>query len=82
MLIGTIVALIGVRPVEVILIAQIANGLILPIVATFLLVAMNRAKLLGTYVNSTLSNVLGSLVVIITFGLGLRLILRALNVWP
>ena len=82
LLIGTIVALIGVRPVEVILIAQIANGLILPIVATFLLVAMNRAKLLGTYVNSTLSNVLGSLVVIITFGLGLRLILRALNVWP
>lgn len=82
LLIGTFIALIGVKPVQVILFAQIANGLILPIIATFLLVAMNRKKLLGPHVNTVLPNVLGGLVVLITFGLGLRLILRALNVWP
>ena len=60
---------------------QVANGLILPILAVFLLVAMNRRDLLGKHVNSGLANLLGGLVVLITFGLGLRLILRALNVW-
>jgi manganese transport protein len=81
LLIGTAIALLGVRPISVILFAQVANGLILPVIATFLLVAMNRRSLLGDHVNSWLANILGVGVVIITFGLGLRLILRALNVW-
>jgi Mn2+/Fe2+ NRAMP family transporter len=79
--IGTLIALLGVRPVEVILFAQIANGLILPVIAAFLLIAMNRKRLLGSHMNSWLANMLGIGVVAITFGLGLRLILRALNVW-
>ena len=79
--IGTLIALLGVRPVKVILFAQIANGLILPVIAAFLLIAMNRKRLLGSHVNSWLANMLGIGVVAITFGLGLRLILRALNVW-
>ena len=81
LLIGTCVALLGARPVNVILFAQVANGLILPVIATFLLVTMNRRRLLGIHVNSWLANALGSAVVVITFALGLRLILRALNGW-
>lgn len=81
LLIGTIIALLGVRPVKVILFAQVANGLILPVIVTFLLVAMNRKGLLGDHVNGWLANLLGVAVLIITYGLGLRLILRALNVW-
>ena len=81
LIVGTAVALLGVRPISIILFAQIANGLILPIIAVFLLIAMNRRGLLGDHVNSWLTNLLGMGVVAITFGLGLRLILRALNVW-
>ena len=81
LIIGALAALLHVRPVSLILFAQVANGLILPILAVFLLVAMNRRDLLGKHVNSGLANLLGGLVVLITFGLGLRLILRALNVW-
>ncbi|HBX93111.1 MAG TPA: manganese transporter, partial [Hyphomonas sp.] len=81
LIVGTAVALLGVRPISIILFAQIANGLILPIIAVFLLIAMNRRGLLGDHVNSWLTNLLGMAVVVITFGLGLRLILRALNVW-
>ena len=82
LLIGTAVALMGYKPVEIIFVAQIANGLLLPIVAVFLLVAMNRRSLLGDRVNGPFANALGGLVILITFGLGLRIILRAFGVWP
>ena len=72
----------GYKPVEIIFVAQIANGLLLPIVAVFLLVAMNRRSLLGDRVNGPFANALGGLVILITFGLGLRIILRAFGVWP
>ncbi len=49
-----------------------ANGLILPIIAVFLLVAVNRRKLLDRFVNGALANVAGVLVVLIVIGLGYR----------
>ena len=79
--VGTLVALIGYKPISLILVAQVANGILLPIVAIFLLVAMNRRSLLGDRINGPLANVLGGLVIVITLGLGLRLVLRALGVW-
>ncbi|KCZ50769.1 Nramp family divalent metal transporter [Hyphomonas pacifica] len=82
LLIGTLVAISGVRPVSVIMFAQIANGLLLPVLASFLLILMNRKALLGAHANRLPANLIGSFVVIICFGLGLRLVLRALNIWP
>ena len=79
-LIGMIISISGKRPLELILVAQYANGLLLPIVATFLLYVMNRRSLLGEFVNSTLSNVAGIFVVLVTFGLGVRAILYASGV--
>lgn len=81
-LIGTTVALLGIRPVELILIAQVANGLLLPVIACFLLITMNRKSILGAEVNGPVRNGLGILVVLTSSFLGLRLILRALGVWP
>ena len=69
---------LGIRPVNIILIAQIANGLLLPIVAVFLIITMNRKKLLGKYVNGLITNIFGIVVVLFAFGLGVRLIIRAL----
>ena len=79
--IGLGVALLGIRPLELILVAQVANGLLLPVVATFLLITMNRKSVLGDYTNGPLRNALGLLVVLIAAFLGLRLILRALGIW-
>ena len=79
---GIGVALSGLRPIQIIFIAQVANGLLLPIVSIFLLITMNRRSLLGGYVNSPVQNVLGGLVVLACVGFGLRYILRALGVWP
>lgn len=80
--IGTIVASLGIKPVSLILIAQVANGFLLPVIAVFLIVTMNRRSILGDNVNGLWSNVLGGAVVIIAAGFGVRLIMRALGIWP
>ena len=80
--IGLGVSLLGIRPTELITIAQVANGLLLPIIAIFLLLAMNDKSLLGKHVNGLAANLLGGGVVAITLLLGARLILRVFGVWP
>ena len=79
-LVGAAISLSGIRPVSLILIAQYANGLLLPIIAVFLLYVMNRKDLLNTQTNSLAANIAGGVIVLITIGLGLRLILRAAGV--
>ncbi|WP_017669826.1 divalent metal cation transporter [Blastomonas sp. AAP53] len=80
--IGTVFAVFSVNPVELILIAQSANGLLLPILAAFLLWVASRRASLGALANGPLANVAGAVVVLVCTGLGLRLILRAAGVWP
>ncbi|WP_126662462.1 Nramp family divalent metal transporter [Haloterrigena salifodinae] len=70
--IGILFSALDYNPVEVIVFAQVANGLLLPILAVFLIYAMNNDELLGEYTNSTLQNVLGGLVTVVVIGIGLR----------
>jgi manganese transport protein len=77
---GASLALTGIKPISIILTAQFANGLLLPIIAIFLLVVMNQKKQLGQYVNKWLGNTLGVIVVMVTAGLGIRLIMSATGV--
>ena len=79
---GTFAALLGYRPVELIFVAQIANGLLLPIIAIFLLRLANNKQLLGEYANGIKANILGVAILLITTALGFRLIARALGFWP
>ena len=75
--IGAALALTGIKPLSIILSAQFANGLLLPIIAVFLLATMNKKALLGDHVNKFMANALGMAVVFITAVLGLRLVLKA-----
>ena len=75
--VGAVLSLTGIKPLTIIISAQFANGLLLPIVAVFLLYAMNQKRLLGENVNGTRANALGIGVVVITAGLGTWSILRA-----
>ncbi len=79
---GTFASLLGYRPVELIFVAQIANGLLLPIVAIFLLKLANDKQLLGEQANGLKANLLGAVILLITTALGFRLIARALGFWP
>ena len=79
LLIGCLFALSGIQPITIIVSAQFANGLLLPIIAAFLLYTMNDRSLLGAHVNGRTANVLGGLVFLISLGLGFRLIIGALG---
>lgn len=78
--VGATFAIIGSSPTQAIVFAQAANGLILPIVAVFLLVVMNRRDLLGDHVNSTGANIIDGIVVLIAIGLGIQSLLSAFGV--
>lgn len=78
LLIGAAVSLSGVRPVPLIFSAQVLNGLLLPIVAVVLLVAMNDRRRLGVHVNSWRGNLAAGIVVILCTVLGVRTVLLAL----
>lgn len=72
LLVGTLFAALGYRPVVVIQFGQFANGLLLPIVAGFLLYIMNRKALLGKYINRPWQNAIGLAVVALTVLLGAK----------
>jgi NRAMP (natural resistance-associated macrophage protein)-like metal ion transporter len=70
--IGIVFSAIGLKPLSAIIFAQAANGIMLPIVAIFLLYVMNNKSRLKEYVNSNTSNILGVIVVLVAIGLGLK----------
>ncbi|SIS58578.1 NRAMP (natural resistance-associated macrophage protein) metal ion transporters [Corynebacterium appendicis CIP 107643] len=69
-IVGAIIAITGVNPVQVIILAQAANGILLPVVAFFLLYTMNNKKLLGEHVNGLATNIIGGIIFLITVVLG------------
>jgi len=80
LLTGVGFGLTGVRPVPAIILAQVLNGILLPIVAVFLLVAANDRKIVGAGGLSSLAHtILMTGIVLVTMLLGLANVLRA--VW-
>ncbi len=80
LLFGVLFAILfGNSPAQTILVAQVANGLLLPAIAIFLLVVVNRSDLMGSYKNTLAGNLLGVLVVLIAAGLGTWKILLELQ---
>jgi manganese transport protein len=70
--------LAGVKPIPAILLAQALNGLLLPLVSVFLLIAVNDRKLMGREgVNGRVANLLLGAVVLVTILLGLSGVARA-----
>lgn len=76
---GVVFASLGIRPVRLIQFAQVANGLMLPVVASFLLVLANRSAVMGAHRNRVGHNVLGTAVVLVTLVLSLRAIASVLG---
>lgn len=76
--IGILFSLLGFKPLMVILFAQVANGILLPVIVVFLLWVMNDRSLLGKHTNGMWANVLGWLVALVALGLGVRGIFLAL----
>jgi len=69
---GVLFSSLGFKSIEIITFAQIANGLLLPVIAGFLLWIMNRESVLGKFRNTRTQNVLGFIVLVFVLFLGLK----------
>ena len=75
---GVLFSSIGFKSIEIIKFAQVANGLLLPVIAAFLLWIMNQKTVLGKHKNSKAQNVLGFVILGIAIFLGVKSILKVI----
>ncbi|WP_117883404.1 Nramp family divalent metal transporter [Aureibaculum luteum] len=73
---GVLLSSLGIKPIEIIKFAQAANGMLLPVIAGFLLWIMNRKSVLGDFKNTKLQNSIGLIILAVTIFLGLKSIFK------
>lgn len=72
LLAGIVLSALGFQPVPVIVFAQAANGVLLPVVAVYLMWIMNNRNLLGAHANSVGRNLAGAAVTLVAILLGMK----------
>ncbi len=73
---GLIVSLFDFNPLSIIVFAQVANGLVLPVASIFLLVVLNNRQKLKSLANTPVQNIVGGLVILLVCFLGIWNILK------
>ena len=73
---GVISSSSGFRSIEIIKFAQVANGILLPVIAAFLLWIVNKTTVLGRHKNTWKHNILGLIILGIAVFLGIKSILK------
>ena len=76
---GVLFSSVGFKSIEIIKFAQITNGLLLPIIAAFLLWVMNKSSILGKYKNNRTQNMIGCVILGVAIFLGAKSILMVLE---
>lgn len=79
LLLGVAFSSFGIKPIEIIKFAQVANGLLLPIITGILLWMMNKTNVLGKFVNSKAQNIFGFCILAISIFLGFKSIFKVFN---
>ncbi|PIF01400.1 MAG: manganese transporter [Maribacter sp.] len=69
----------GIKPIKIIKFAQVANGILLPVIAVFLLWIVNKPTVMGKYKNTKMQNVLGLLIIVLSLVLGVKSIIKVLG---
>ena len=73
---GLIVSLFDFNPLAIIVFAQVANGLVLPVASIFLLVVLNNRQKMKGLANTPVQNIVGGLVILLVCFLGIWNILK------
>ena len=76
MVMGVSFSSLKINAIEIIKFAQIANGVLLPFIALFLLWIVNKTNVLGAYKNKIYQNIISIVIILITIVLGLKSILK------
>lgn len=79
LILGIIFSSLGFKPIEVIQFAQVANGILLPVIAIFLFWIVNKTAVMGKYRNSLIQNILGFVIIAIAVFLGIKSIYTVLQ---
>ncbi|MDN3593587.1 Nramp family divalent metal transporter [Zunongwangia endophytica] len=78
LIVGIFCSSLKIQPIKLIQFAQIANGILLPVIAIFLFWVVNKDSVLGNNKNSLLQNIFGFVVITIAIFLGVKSII---TVW-
>jgi len=73
---GLFVSLFDFNPLAIIVFAQVANGLVLPVASIFLLVILNNRQKMKELANTPVQNIVGGLVILLVCFLGIWNILK------
>lgn len=76
---GVLFSSLKFNPIEIIRFAQIANGLLLPVIAIFLYWIVNKTSVMGKYRNTLIQNILGAIIIVISIFLGAKSIYSVLQ---
>ena len=76
LLAGVISSSSGIKSIQIIKFAQVTNGILLPVIAGFLIWIMNKKTVLGLYKNKLKHNIIGVGVLLITIFLGLKSVFK------
>lgn len=79
MAIGLLMGMLNLKVIPVIIAAQAINGFLLPVIACYLLLIVNRSDLMGRHKNGLALNLLSLLIIGICFFLGLNNIFTAVG---
>jgi len=78
---GVIFMSLGIKPIDIIKFAQIANGILLPVIAIFLLWVVNRTSVMGAYKNTITQNIIGFIIIALAILLGAKSILKVIGLF-
>ncbi|QED36446.1 divalent metal cation transporter [Antarcticibacterium arcticum] len=79
LILGVIFSSLRFQPIEIIRFAQVANGILLPVIAIFLFWIVNKESVLGKYRNTLWQNLMGVIIITITIFLGAKSIYTVLQ---
>ena len=75
LMLGVVISSLNLKPIDIIKFAQVANGILLPVIAAILIWIMNKSSVLGIYKNNSKQNILGFIIL----GITILLSVAALN---
>lgn len=79
-LLGLIFASLGIKPVQLITLAQLANGILLPLISGWIIWIASQKEILGDFRNKPGHTIIAGIIWLVTLDLGLKSILAVLGI--
>ncbi|WP_350291972.1 Nramp family divalent metal transporter [uncultured Croceitalea sp.] len=70
-----------IKPIEIIKFAQVANGMLLPVIAILLVWIVNKKNVMGKYKNTLFQNIIGFLIIGLSILLGAKSIFKVFGIF-